>query len=68
VAVVDVDGYHRVPLEFVHGRRGGRWDRPGGVDVPAPARQVVADVVADRAGGGLGGDLITPVRELDTAG
>ena len=40
---------------------------PGRVEVPAVPCRVVADVVADRAGGRLGGDLIAPVGELHRA-
>ena len=67
VAVVDVDRHHRACPQLVQGRRGGRGGLPGRVEVPAAAGRVVADVVADRAAGRLGGDLIAAVGEPDRA-
>ena len=65
VTVVDVDRYYRVCLQLSQGRRGGRGGLPRGVEVPAAAGRVMADVVADRAAGGLGGDLVAAVGEPD---
>src|SRR5260370_274347 len=68
VTVVDVDSHHRVGPQLIQGRREGRGGRPRRVDVPAAAGRVTADVVADRAAGGLGGDLVAAVGERDRAG
>ena len=65
VAVVDVDRHDRVLAQLVQGRGGCRGGLPSRVDVPAITRRVVADVIADRAVGRLGGDLVTPVGERD---
>ena len=48
-------------------RGGGGRGLPAGVQVPAARCRVEADVVADRAGGGLGGHLVPAVGELDRA-
>ena len=49
--------------QLVQGRRGRRGGLPGRVDVPAATRRVAADVIADRAAGRLGGDLVPAVGE-----
>ena len=53
--------------EFLQRRDRVRGGLPRPVEVPAPRSGVAADVVADRTGGGLGGDLIAPVGEPDRA-
>src|SRR5207247_112238 len=68
VAVVDVDGHGRVLPQLLQGRGGDGRDLPRSVDVPAATRRVVADVVTDRAGGRLGGDLVSAVGKPDRAG
>jgi hypothetical protein len=68
VTVVDVDSHHRVGPQLAQGRDGRRDPLPGRVQIPATAGRVAADVVADGAAGGLGGDLIAAVGERDRAG
>src|SRR5271157_4535670 len=65
VPVVDIDRHDRMLAQFVQGRDGCRGGLPARVDVPAITRRVVADVIADRAAGRLGGDLVTTVGERD---
>ena len=67
VGGVDVDRHHRVSPQFLQRRRRGRGGLPAGVQVPAPGCRVTADVVPDRPGGGLRGDLVPPVGEGDRA-
>ena len=65
--VVQVDRQHR-GLAQVR-QRGGRHrtGAPGRVEVPALPCRIIGDVVADRAGCGLRGDIIAPVSEGNRA-
>jgi hypothetical protein len=55
---VDVDRYHRVRPQLRQRRGRARGGLPTRVQVPAPGRRIMADVVPDGAGGRLGGDLV----------
>ena len=68
VAVIDVDRHHRMLPQLIQGRRGRRGRLPRRVQVTAAGRRVMADVIADRAGGGLRSDLIAPVGEPHRTG
>jgi hypothetical protein len=63
--VVQVDRKHRVLPQPVQRCCGCGRGLPRRVDVPPATCRVVADVVAHRAVGRLGGDLIAPVGEPD---
>ncbi len=68
VAGVDVDRHHRVRAAVPPATGRGRaatFHDPSRYQRPEAGSQ--RDVVADRAGGGLGGDLVAPVGELDRA-
>jgi hypothetical protein len=65
VAVVQVDRQYRMLPQPVQRCRGCGRSLPRRVDVPPAACRVVADVIADRAAGRLGGDLTASVRKCD---
>ncbi len=67
MGVVDVDGHHRMLAQFVQRRRNHRGAFPGGIQIPAARYWFMADVVAHRPSGRLGGDLITAIGEADRA-
>jgi hypothetical protein len=64
---VQVDRHHRLAAELLELDRRLREGLPGGVQIPAVLARVVGDVVADRAGASLGGDLLAPVGKPDLA-
>ncbi len=66
--MVDVDGHDRVLPQLIQRHCGGGGGLPGRVSVPAVACRVVADVVADGAGGRLSGGFVPAVGEPDRAG
>jgi hypothetical protein len=64
---IDVDRDNRMVPELLQRRDRAGGGLPARVDVPAAGRGAERDVVPDGAGGGLGGDLVTPVGELHAA-
>ena len=65
VPMVQVDRQHRVRPQLIQAPRGRGRGLPRCVHIPPAPHRVTADVITDRPGGRLGGDLAAPVAEPD---